>query len=122
MVSQPKKEVLYLCFVKDRAGKNSPQEDGGDRCGGKRCMFGNEDLAFDLHLERFGVDTAALNKPAVQRIIQTYVEGWEPDDRKKNDCVVKARLLAKYRGLVFVDPDTEKTFSVGKIQPRGLSN
>ena len=26
--------------------------------------------------------------------------------------MVKARLLAKYRGLVFVDPDTEKTFSV----------
>ena len=47
---------------------------------GKDAMFGDEDLAFDLHLERFGVDTAALNKPAVQHIIQTYVEGWEPDD------------------------------------------
>ena len=26
--------------------------------------------------------------------------------------MAEARLLAKYRGLVFVDPDTEKTFSV----------
>ena len=30
----------------------------------------------------------------------------------KNDCVAEARLLAKYKGLVFRDPDTDKIFSV----------
>ncbi len=40
-------------------------------------MFGDEDLAFDLHLERFGVDTATLNEPAVQRIFRACVEDWE---------------------------------------------
>jgi hypothetical protein len=111
VVSQPKKDY-YLYFVKDRAGKKSPREDGENRCGGKDAVFGDEDLAFDLHLEKFGVDIAAFKEPAVQRIFRAFVEDWEQEDRKKNDCVAEARLLAKYRGLVFVDPVTEKTFSV----------
>jgi hypothetical protein len=45
-------------------------------------------------------------------MFRAYVEDWEQEDRMKNDCVAEARLLAKYKGLVFVDPDTEKTFSV----------
>ena len=40
------------------------------------------------------------------------MEEWEQEARKKNDCVSEARLLAKYKGLVFVDPDTGKTCSV----------
>ena len=76
-------------------------------------MFGDEDLAFDLHdLETFGVDIAALKEPAFQRIFRAYVEVWEQDDQKKNDCVAEARLLVKYKGLLFVDLDTGKTFSV----------
>jgi hypothetical protein len=78
----------------------------------EKAKLGNEDLAFDLHLEKLGVDIAALKEPAVQRIFWAYAEDWEQDNRKKNDCVAEARLLAKYRGLVFVDHDTEKTFSV----------
>jgi len=49
---------------------------------GKDAMLGDEDLAFDLHLERFGVDTATLNEPAVWGIFREYVEDWEQDDRK----------------------------------------
>ena len=79
---------------------------------GQDAMFGDEDFAFDLHLEQFGVDTAALRQPVVQRIFRAYVEDWEQEARKKNDCVAEARLLAKYKGLVFVDPDTGMTFSV----------
>jgi len=29
-----------------------------------------------------------------------------------NDCVAEARILEKYRGLVFWDPDTEANFTV----------
>ncbi len=64
-------------------------------------MFGDEDLAFDLHLETFGVDIATLKEPAVQRMFRAYVEDWEQEDRMKNDCVAEARLLVKYKGLVF---------------------
>ena len=71
-----------------------------------------EDLAFDLHLETFGIDVATLREPAVQRVFRAFVEGWEEEDRWKNDCVAEARLLAKYKNLVFRDPDTDKIFSV----------
>ena len=40
------------------------------------------------------------------------VKEWEEEARKKNDCVEEARLLTKYKGLVFNDPDSGSTFSV----------
>ena len=49
---------------------------------------------------------------AVRKLEGLCVEEWEQEARKKNDCVSEARLLAKYKGLVFVDPDTGKTCSV----------
>ncbi len=32
--------------------------------------------------------------------------------RNKNDSIAEARLLQKYKGLVYVDPDSNNTFSV----------
>jgi len=40
------------------------------------------------------------------------VEDWEKDILKMNDCVAEARILEKYKGLVFWDPDTEANFTV----------
>jgi hypothetical protein len=40
------------------------------------------------------------------------VEDWEEEARKKNDCVAKAQLLAKYKGLVFRDPNSGKSFLI----------
>ena len=31
---------------------------------------------------------------------------------KKNDCVAEARLLGKYKDLVFFDPDTQVNFTI----------
>ncbi len=41
-----------------------------------------------------------------------FGHGWKIGKRKhkKNDCVAEAQLLAKYKGLVFCDPDSEKSF------------
>ena len=60
----------------------------------------------------------------VRHIFRAYIEDWEKEDRFKNDCVAEARLLAKYKGLVFWDPDTDKTFHVEKNMEfrRGRSN
>ena len=76
------------------------------------AMFGDDDINFDMQLERFDVDTGALKEPAVERIFRAWVEDWEEEARKKNDCVEEARLLTKYKGLVFNDPDSGSTFSV----------
>jgi hypothetical protein len=65
-----------------------------------------------MQLERFDVDTGALKEPAVERIFRAWIEDWEEEARKKNDCVAEACLLTKYKGLVFNDPDSGSTFSV----------
>jgi hypothetical protein len=79
---------------------------------GSKAMFGDDDINFDLQLERFGVDTTQLKEPAIQRIFRAWVEDWEEQARTKNDCVVEAQFLQKYKGLVFWDPDKKTTFSI----------
>ncbi len=74
-------------------------------------MFCDDDINFDLQLEQFGVSTRELKQP-VKRIFRAWVEDWEEADRKVNDCVAEARILAKYKNLVFHDPDTGGTFSI----------
>jgi hypothetical protein len=79
---------------------------------GHNAMFGDDNINFDLQLETFGVDMGALKEPPVKRVFREWVEDWEEEAQKKNDCVAKAQLLAKYKGLVFCDPNTGKSFSI----------
>jgi len=78
---------------------------------GNDTMIGKDDINFDLQLDKFGVDTNILKEPTVQ-IFCAWVEDWEQDARKNNDIVAEARLLQKYRGLVFHDPDTDNGFCI----------
>ena len=59
--------------------------------------------SFDHQLEQFGVDRAPLKEAGVVRIFRAWVEDWEEEDRKVNDCVAEARILTKYKNLVFHD-------------------
>jgi hypothetical protein len=70
------------------------------------------DINFDLQLETFGVDMGTLKEPPIKRVFWAWVEDWEEEAQKKNGCVAKAQLLAKYKGLVFRDPDTGKAFLI----------
>ena len=54
----------------------------------------------------------ALKQVQIQRVFRAWVEEWEEVTRKKNDCVTETQLLAKYKGLVFRDPDTNLSFKV----------
>jgi hypothetical protein len=54
----------------------------------------------------------ALKQVQIQLVFCAWVEEWEEVARKKNDCVTEAQLLAKYKGLVFRDPDTNLSFKV----------
>ncbi len=62
---------------------------------GHNAMFGNDNIYFDLQLETFGVDMGVLKEPPVECIFRAWVEEWEEEAQKKNDCVAKAQLLAK---------------------------
>ncbi len=47
------------------------------------------------------------------RIFQAWLEGWEKvDTGPQGDCVLEQRILKKYGGLKFVDPDSDKEFTV----------
>ena len=48
----------------------------------------------------------------MERIFHSWVEEWEEDASKKNDCVSSALLLQKCKGLVFRDPDSGNDFSI----------
>jgi hypothetical protein len=78
---------------------------------GPNAMFSDDDINFDLQLEQFGVNTSELRQP-VNRVFHAWVEDWEEEDRRVNDCVAEARILTKYKNLVFNDPDTGATFSI----------
>ncbi len=76
------------------------------------AMFGDEDINFDLQLEKFGVNTDILKGPVVERIFCSRVEEWEEDVRKKNDCVSEALLLQKYKVLSFVTRTLVMRFNI----------
>ncbi len=79
---------------------------------GPDAMFGDNNINFDLQLKKFGVNMGILKEPSVQRIFCLWVEDWEEEARKKNDCVSEALLLQKYTGLVFHDPDSGNDFCI----------
>ena len=81
----------------------------------KGALGGDEDERFDLGLEKFGVDTAAIeNTPHVpKRYFKAFLEDWEKGCiKKKNDAVSKALLLKKYGGLVFEDIDNKIVYTI----------
>lgn len=69
-------------------------------------------ISFDLQLENFGVNTSEISQPVRRRLFHAWIEDWEKDLLKKNDCVAEARLLEKYKDLVFFDPDNEILYTV----------
>ena len=48
---------------------------------------------FDLQLVELGFNLRALKEPATKRVFCTWVEDWEKELIKTNDCVAEARLL-----------------------------
>jgi len=109
--STEKRSILYVSAKIQQSRIMCDRLDKLDATG-NNAMFGDDDINFDMQLERFDVDTGALKEPAVERIFRAWVKDWEEEARKKNDCVEEARLLPKCKGLVFNDPDSGSTFSV----------
>ena len=58
------------------------------------------------------MDVEQLKQPATKRVFRAWFEDWEVENVKKNDTVAKQLFIEKHKNLVFLDPDTEKTFVV----------
>ncbi len=111
--STKKRSVIYITAKQQEVILKLAQNKKLD-AKGHTVMFGDDDINFDLQLEKWDVDSDALKEPEVQRVFQAWIEDWEEELRRANDVVVENRLLQKYQGLVFYDPDTSKTFHVYK--------
>jgi hypothetical protein len=107
--STEKRSVIYVTAKIQEARMCQHQIENLDATG-PDATFGDNDINFDLQLEKFGVNMGILKEPAVQRIFGAWVEDWEEDAMKKNDCVSEAQLLQKYKGLVFHDPNSGNDF------------
>ena len=90
--STEKRSVIYVTAKIQESRMHQHQMEKVD-AHGKYAMFGEDDINFDLKLEKFGVDTSILKEPAVQHIFCVWVEDWEVETRKKNDCVSETLLL-----------------------------
>ena len=77
--STKKRTVIHISSKVEQARIHHKKMEKIDAVG-KDAVFGDEDLAFELHLEKFGVDIAAFKEPAVQRIFRAFVEDWEQED------------------------------------------
>ena len=77
--STKKRTIIYISSKIEQARIHHKKMEKIDAVG-KDAVFGDEDLVFDLHLEKFGVDIAAFKEPAVQRIFRAFVEDWEQED------------------------------------------
>jgi len=90
---------------------------------GKDAMFGENDINFDLQLEKFGVDTSILKEPAVQRnfaLLLVFRKTLRPpsDEDKMRDATARTRsLIGHARG----DRQTRRQAKVGVIRPRDES-
>jgi hypothetical protein len=79
---------------------------------GPNAMFCDNDINFDLQLEMWDVDPDGLKEPEGQRVFYAWVEDWEEDARRTNDAVAEARLIQKYKSLVFHYPNSGNIFSI----------
>ena len=50
--------------------------------------------------------------PVHTRVFRAWTEDWEKEILKTNDCVAEAKLLEKYKGLVFFDPDNKCHYTI----------
>ena len=83
-------------------------------CKHKYALWGDEDAAFDLGLDKFGVDIEAINSTPTcpRQIFRCWFEDWELPLISNKSAVAKIRLLEKYKGLVFTDMDNDVTYTI----------
>lgn len=81
-------------------------------------IWNEKDLEFQLGLENFNSNEAqgvargrVLNQ---RRLFHCWREDWERISEKTNDVVHETKLMKKYSGLRWYDPDTKKMFVADK--------
>ena len=58
------------------------------------------------------MDLEAPKAKVVKRVFRAWVEEWEKECTNNKDAVAEVRLLEKYKGLVFYDPEDKNTYMI----------
>ena len=81
-----------------------------DTGGSLKTSWDDDDFA-DPGLDVLNKGRSAERK---KRIFRAWLEAWETEVIKKQDPVNEAKLLQKYGGLMWLDPDTDKKFMASR--------
>jgi hypothetical protein len=66
------------------------------------------DIAFDVGLENWDTGDGDVPVPEVpKRLFKAWIEDWEWECIHDNDTVSETKLLTKYKGMRWIDPDVE---------------
>jgi hypothetical protein len=108
-----KQATIYgaACIDKKRAMDNAG--DGGGNAG---SSWTDADMAFDMGLENWVGAPENLPVPVVpKRLFKAWIEEWEWDCIHRKDPVAEKKLLQKYGGMRWIDPDPD-----GSGRTRGM--
>ena len=78
-------------------------------------LWTEADEAFELGLGTWGRPETIMDGPrALQEAtaFRAWVEEWETKSRKKDDVLVREKLLKKYKGIRWIDQDARNTLVV----------
>ncbi len=92
------RSILFVLSKIAQARIESEQMEKTDAAGGHQ-MFGDDDMNFDLELEKFGVNMGALKVREVERVLQAWVEDWEEEAQKKTTVFVRRNYLQSIKVL-----------------------
>jgi hypothetical protein len=76
-------------------------------------LWNDNDVEFQIGLENWRQEDASPDDATERnprRLFRAWKEDWELESAHKNDAVHEAKLLRKYAGLKWIDPDTELMF------------
>jgi hypothetical protein len=112
--SVEKQALIYSAAKCEEARIEQDRKDmAGTGNHNKFGYWGDDDVTFDLGLEKFGVDLSELRiQVEPNRKFKCWIEDWELPLMNKNDSVAEAMLLEKYKGIVFFDLDNSITYTI----------
>ena len=73
-------------------------------------LWNDNDVEFQIGLENWRVEDASTEDAQERnprQLFRAWREEWEKESAHKNDAVHEAKLLRKYAGLKWIDPDTD---------------
>jgi hypothetical protein len=101
-----KQATVYGASCIDKRRSVEAAEESGGFCLANRWT--DADLAIDMGLESWGGNPGNVPAPvAPKRLFKAWIEDWEYECIHDKDPVAEQRLLQKYGGMRWTDPDDE---------------